>query len=147
MGDSKDLYFVDTDEMIKKCLNCKKKTCDNCLGDHLHVIKAADKIDHNEFVRLYELLYTDQQIAEALGVTLSVVRGYRKRHGLRSKRARDGIDKARLIELYEQGFNDYEIADVLGMTPSYICTTRKRMGLASKHSPGWRKEKHAKRVR
>lgn len=32
IGDNIETYLHDTAEEIQKCLNCKKRECDNCLG-------------------------------------------------------------------------------------------------------------------
>ena len=140
-------FLFDPPEIVSLCLNCDRRECNNCLGQNPTVKTGPrKKIDQDRFMSLYEAELSDREIAEKLGVSVEVIRNYRKKHDIPSKRPKNVLDEARLIELYEQGYNDGEIAKELGMTQSYICSCRKRLGLPTKFIPK-RRVKNAERIR
>lgn len=83
---AEDIFFYDSPENIKQCLNCTRTKCTNCLrvGGKGYSLKQ-DKIDHDEFMELYEDGWNDPKLAEYFGVTVSVIRHYRHNRGLKSK--------------------------------------------------------------
>ena len=83
---SDDIMFHDSPEKIDKCLSCKRPKCTNCMrkggkGQSLQ----KDNIDYDEFVELYEDGWNDPKLADYFGVTVSVIRHYRKTYNLPSK--------------------------------------------------------------
>lgn len=139
MEDRELPFLVDTEEMIKLCLNCSKRECNNCLGTNCSVKPERSKIDHDKFMSLYNKLYTDTQIAKEFGVGVAVISGYRKKNNIPTKRPKNIFDEAKFMELYEQGLTDIEIARELDMTQSYICVRRNKLGLPAKHATKRRK--------
>ena len=96
---------IDTEEQIKKCLDCKKPRCNNCA-----VIPKAQSNAKNvkkqirgsfteaEFYRLYNLGYDDFKIAETLGVPRQNITTYRNRRKLKvNKYCRKGEKQCRVI--------------------------------------------------
>ena len=140
-------FLYDSPEVVKLCLNCSKRECNNCLGTNPTVKKPPrEKIDRDRFMRLYEAELSDGEIAEKLGVTREIIRGYRKKNNIPTKRPKDRFDKDKFMELYEQGLTDGEIAKELNLTASYVCACRNRLGLPTKFIPK-RRVKNAERIR
>ena len=75
-------------ESVRKCLECTKPKCDNCVTRKKN---ATNRIAEAEFLELYNLGYSDAQIAEALDVPKVNVGPYRWRKGLKPNKA---INKA-----------------------------------------------------
>ena len=67
-------------ESVRKCLECTKPKCDNCVTRKKN---ATNRIAEAEFLELYNLGYSDAQIAEALDVPKVNVGPYRWRKGLK----------------------------------------------------------------
>lgn len=135
-------YIYDTPEVISLCLNCSKRECTNCLG--VNVIAKKDEsagatIDHKKFMDVYNRDYTDDRMAKELGVSVAVLRRYRKDNNIPTKRPKNVLDATKLIAMYEQGLNDCQIAKELHLTPGYVCTVRNKLGLPSKHYKKGRK--------
>ena len=79
---------IDTPEDILKCLNCTKPKCNNCLFAS-HVPHAVTRSKRSKQVKeLHEQHYTDNEIAEIMGVSTPTVRYYRLELGLEANRKR-----------------------------------------------------------
>ena len=104
---------IDTPDQILKCLDCKKKECDNCIGNppakydripeetlsdnerkyHM-VLNKTDKA----FLKYYPLLDTDRAIGEAIGREQSSVYAIRKKLELPLPRTVSREEREALIE-------------------------------------------------
>lgn len=138
----KDLEFLyDDPEVIKLCLNCSKRECNNCLSKNSGTKREyhRGKIDHDKFMKLYNKCFTDVAIARELGVDPSSVRNHRKRYGLETKHPKNRFNEEKFMKLYEQCLTDKEIADELDLATSYICLKRQQLGLPANYRTKRRK--------
>lgn len=86
---------------------------------------------HDQLLALWRQGFPDPEIADAAGVTVNVVRYWRKTQGLASNRPRcSPVDEALRWELYKKGLSDEAIASALGVTRPAINAWRWRNGLA-----------------
>lgn len=137
-----DLEFLyDDPEVIKLCLNCSKRECNNCLSKNGGTKQEyhRGKIDHDKFMKLYDLCMTDEAMAIKLGVDKSTVRNHRKRYGLESKHPKNRFTEEKFMELYRQELSDKEIAEELDLATSYICFRRQKLGLPANYRTKRRK--------
>lgn len=77
----------DPQEQINKCLECKKPICNNCV-EYPNRVKARkrhteNRITEADFFRLYNLGYSDLEIATELGVPKINVTSYRSHKKLK----------------------------------------------------------------
>lgn len=79
----------DSKEQIQKCLSCIKKECTNCVDTMTRYSvkkerkKRTGRIDEVEFYRLYNLGYSDIEMAKVLGVSRENVCSYRFNRNLK----------------------------------------------------------------
>lgn len=76
--DGDQVGIIDNKNQIEKCLNCKKPKCNNCV-DKRSISKPIDEV---EFYRLYNLGYSDTEMAKMLGAPKSNIAGFRWRRKL-----------------------------------------------------------------
>ena len=77
---------LDTAQQIAKCLDCKRPRCTNCFASsNAQQVKKQVRKSFTEadFYRLYNLGYSDFEIAETLGVPRQNITTYRNRRKLK----------------------------------------------------------------
>ena len=72
-------------ESVRKCLECTKPKCDNCVTKKT---RTTNRITEAAFLELYNQGYSDAQIAEALDVPKVNVGPYRWRRGLKPNKGK-----------------------------------------------------------
>ena len=84
--------------------------------------------ENNERLRLYNLGYTDEQIAKELFLHISSIEKWRKKFNLPCNNKFHIRDVAKM-ELYNQGLNDRQMAKKLNCSISCVNSWRFRRGL------------------
>lgn len=84
--------------------------------------------ENNERLRLYNLGYTDEQIAKELFLHISSIGKWRKKNNLPCNN-KFHIRDAVKMELYKQGLNDRQMAKKLNCSISCVNSWRFRRGL------------------
>ena len=97
--------------------------------------KEYTRIDREKAMELYNAGHTDNEIADALGVTNKTVGSWRRGLGLEIN-SRIVNDDVKRMELYRKGMNDAEIARALGQSSSAIQSWRRRCNLPANTTPG-----------
>ena len=106
-------HSIDTPEQIEMCLNCKKATCNNCLGlvpckydvalkgnlsenerKYHMVLNKTDK----EFLKYYPIMKTDRDIGRAIGKAQSTIHNIREKLGLPIARCLSIEERKELVE-------------------------------------------------
>lgn len=85
---------------------------------------------------LYDQDFSDEKIANALGVSSGVVSKWRKKNGLKSHAIQ--IDHELRYKLYNEGLSDGEIGKIAGVSTVAICTWRKSQNLPPNRQRGGR---------
>lgn len=99
------------------------------------------EFSHAQAKQLYDLGFTDAQIANELGVSRRTINRWRQKEGLEG-RMPVVLDAEQAMELYQQGLRDGEIAQKIGVSKSRVWSWRKKMGLPVVGKPiktDWRK--------
>lgn len=96
--------------------------------------------DEAKVMRLYREGKNDREISEAVTVSRTTIRRWRKRRGLKANvgLASEGdftgaYDWARAMVLYEKGYTDRQIAEALGCAFQTVNSWRRRNNLPSKY--------------
>lgn len=95
---------------------------------YICIIKNGTNMDINKFKQLKEENYTNQQIADIFGVSLSTLKRFIKNNNLYTKKV---LDKQVFLDLYNKGLNDEDLARELNVSKSTIQKTRKHLNLVA----------------
>lgn len=110
------------------------------LGVRKKARKKPVALDTTVAKRLYDIGYSDKQIAERLGTTRGAVTRWRNINGLMPVISGD-IKKCDRMDLYEAGLIDSEIAKLTGVSRNCIFAWRKKRGLPPNGTRGGRRRK------
>lgn len=107
----------------------------NGLPANKHKLRAPRKTNPNrinsnseKMRNLHKSGLLNAEIAEQLNISVSYVRAWLSRQGLKANRISDK-QFSRYQELYEKFKNDSEIAEICGVTPSAVAHWRRKRNL------------------
>lgn len=111
-------------EDIQKCLNCPYSECWNCLDPRA----AEPRIDHQQFMALYDAGWRDTDIATHFDLTRQSIQAYRTKHNIPANKL-NGITDDEFRTFYAEGLTYQKIADITGLNPNTIAQQFHRLGL------------------
>lgn len=97
-----------------------------------HAKKKGNSLSLKDAMRMWKKGYSDQEIANACNVSVSTVRGWRKKNGLAFNKKLK-FQESEALKMYHMGYSDYKIADACNVSTTCIQLWRKRKQLKANH--------------